>query len=92
MTSVGDSPKWSSSSCVSLTRNLTEVTARIHGLNDVSHPNARRYFSADREAGDVLPCTANPRANTTVVVDQYDDFLELRASNDGLPGNSKLND
>jgi len=57
---------------------------------DVVHPNARRYFDEDREAGYVLLCTAKPRADTTVVVDQYDDFLELRAANDKPPGNSKL--
>ncbi|MFD1686813.1 2Fe-2S iron-sulfur cluster-binding protein [Halobellus litoreus] len=57
---------------------------------DVVHPNARRYFDEDREAGYVLLCTAKPRADTTVVVDQYDDFLELRAANDNPPGNSKL--
>jgi len=58
---------------------------------DVGHPNARRYYDEDREAGYVLLCTAKPRADTTVVVDQYDDFLEFRAANDKPPGNSKRN-
>jgi ferredoxin len=57
---------------------------------DVAHPNARRYFDEDDEAGYILPCTAKPRTDTTVVVDQYDDFLEFRAANDRPPGNSKL--
>jgi ferredoxin len=57
---------------------------------DVAHPNARRYYDEDDEAGYVLPCTAKPRTDTTVVVDQYDDFLEFRAANDRPPGTSKL--
>jgi ferredoxin len=57
---------------------------------DVVHPNARRYYDEDREAGYVLPCTAKPRADTTLVVDQYDAFLEVRAAHDRPPGNSKL--
>jgi len=57
---------------------------------DVVHPNAQRYYDEDREAGYVLPCTAKPRADTTIVVDQYDDFLEFRAANNKPPGNSKL--
>jgi ferredoxin len=59
---------------------------------DVVHPNARRYYDEDREAGYVLPCTAKPRTDVTVVVDQYEDFLEFRAANDRPPGNSKLNE
>jgi len=59
---------------------------------DVVHPNARRYYDEDREAGYVLSCTAKPRADSTLVVDQYDDFLEFRAANDKPPGNSKLSD
>jgi ferredoxin len=59
---------------------------------DVAHPNARRYYEKDDEAGYVLACTAKPRADTTVVVDQYDDFLEFRAANGRPPGNSKLNE
>ncbi len=57
----------------------------------VVHPNARRYYDEDREAGYVLLCTALPRADTTLVVNQYDDFLEFRAANDKPPGSSKLN-
>ena len=57
----------------------------------VVHPNARRYYDEDREAGYVLLCTALPRADTTLVVGQYDDFLEFRAANDKPPGSSKLN-
>jgi len=57
---------------------------------DVAHLNARRYYDEDREAGYILPCTAKPRTDTIVVVDQYDDFLEFRATNDRPPGNSKL--
>lgn len=57
---------------------------------DVAHPNARRYYNEDREAGYVLPCAAKPRTDLTVVVDQYDDFLKFRAGNDRPPGNSKL--
>lgn len=56
----------------------------------VVHPNARRYYDEDREAGYVLLCTALPRADTTLVIDQYDDFLEFRAANDKPPGSSKL--
>lgn len=56
----------------------------------VVHPNARRYYDEDREAGYVLLCTAKPRDDTTLVVDQYDDFLEFRAANDKPPGSSKL--
>jgi len=58
---------------------------------DVVHPNARRYYDEDDEAGYILPCTAKPRTDTTIVVDQHDDFLEFRAANDRPPGNSKLN-
>ena len=47
-------------------------------------PNAPRYYDEDREAGYVLLCTAKPRANTTLIVDQYDDFLAFRAANDRL--------
>lgn len=57
---------------------------------DVAHPNARRYYDEDREAGYVLCCTAKPRADSTLLVDQYDDFLEFRAANNKPPGNSKL--
>ncbi|MDL0128799.1 2Fe-2S iron-sulfur cluster binding domain-containing protein [Halobacterium salinarum] len=57
---------------------------------DVVHPNARRYYDEDREAGYVLACTAKPRADTTLVVDQYDDFLAFRAAHDNPPGNAKL--
>jgi len=68
----------------------TTCAARLTD-GEVVHPNARRYYDADREAGYVLLCTAKPRADTTIVVDQYDDFLEFRAANDKPPGNSKLN-
>jgi len=57
---------------------------------DLAHPNARRYYDEDREAGFVLPCTAKPRADTTLIVDQYDDFLEFRADHGRPPGSSKL--
>ncbi|WP_256403363.1 2Fe-2S iron-sulfur cluster-binding protein [Halorubrum salinum] len=57
---------------------------------DVAHPNARRYYDEDREAGFVLPCTAKPRADTTLIVGQYDDFLEFRADHGRPPGSSKL--
>jgi ferredoxin len=57
---------------------------------DVVHPNARRYYDEDSEAGFVLTCTAKPRADSTLVVDQYDEFLEVRAAHDRPPGNSKL--
>ncbi len=67
----------------------TTCVARLRDGN-VVHPNARRYYDEDREAGYVLLCTAKPRADTTLVVDQYDDFLEFRAANDKPPGNSKL--
>ena len=66
----------------------TTCAARLTD-GDVAHPNARRYYDEDREAGYVLLCTAKPRADTTVVVDQYDDFLAFRAANDKPPGNSK---
>jgi ferredoxin len=66
----------------------TTCVARLTD-GDVAHPNARRYYDEDREAGYVLLCTAKPRADTTVVVDQYDDFLGFRAANDKPPGNSK---
>ena len=56
---------------------------------EVVHPNARRYYDEDREAGFVLPCTAKPRADTTIVVGQYDEFLDFRAAHDRPPGNSK---
>jgi ferredoxin len=56
----------------------------------VIHPNARRYYDADRDAGFVLTCTAKPRADTTLVVGQYDEFLEFRAAHDRPPGTSKL--
>lgn len=56
---------------------------------DVDHPNARRYYDEDREAGYVLTCTARPRSDVTLVADQYDDFLEFRASNGKPPGSSK---
>ena len=56
---------------------------------DVVHPNARRYYDEDREAGFVLPCTAKPLADTTLVVGQYDEFLDFRAAHDRPPGNSK---
>jgi len=59
---------------------------------DVVHPNARRYDTEDREAGYVLICTAKPRADSTLVVEQYDEFLEFRAANNKPPGNSKLSD
>lgn len=59
---------------------------------EVIHPNARRYYNEDREAGYILSCTAKPRADSTLVVDQYDDFLEFRAANDKPPGNSKLSE
>jgi ferredoxin len=58
---------------------------------DVDHPNARRYYDEDREAGYVLACTSKPRADSTLLVDQYDEFLEFRAANNKPPGNSKLN-
>lgn len=67
----------------------TTCVARLVDGN-VIHPNARRYYHEDYEAGYVLLCTAKPRADTTLVVDQYDDFLEFRAANDKPPGNSKL--
>jgi len=55
----------------------------------VVHPNARRYYDEDREAGFVLPCTAKPRADTTIVVGRDDEFLDFRAAHDRPPGNSK---
>jgi ferredoxin len=66
----------------------TTCAARIVD-GEVAHPNAKRYDDQDREAGYVLPCTATPRADTTLVVDQYDAFLEFRAANDRPPGNAK---
>ena len=57
---------------------------------DVIHLNARRYYDEDRDADFILPCTAKPRAETTIVIDQYDAFLEFRAAHDRPPGNSKL--
>lgn len=68
----------------------TACAARLRN-GEVVHPHARRYYEEDREAGYVLLCTAKPRADTTLVIDQYDDFLEFRAANDKPPGNSKLN-
>lgn len=70
---------------------FTTCAARLVD-GDVAHPNARRYYDEDDQAGYVLPCTAKPRTDAKVVVDQYDDFLEFRAANDRPPGNSKLND
>ena len=35
---------------------------------DVVHPNARRYYNEDDEAGHILSCTAKPRTDTTVIV------------------------
>ena len=67
----------------------TTCAARLAD-GDVDHTNARRYYDEDSAAGYVLPCTAKPRTDSTVVVDQYDDFLEFRAANDRPPGNSKL--
>lgn len=66
----------------------TTCAARLDD-GDVAHPNARRYYDEDREAGYVLPCTAKPRADTTLIVDQYDDFLDFRAANGKPPGRSK---
>lgn len=57
---------------------------------DVVHPNARRYYDEDRMANFVLLCTAQPRADTTLVVCQYHDLLEFRARHDRPPGRSKL--
>ncbi|QCC48469.1 2Fe-2S iron-sulfur cluster-binding protein [Halobellus limi] len=57
---------------------------------DVVHPDARRYYDGDREADFVLTCTAKPRADTTVVVDRYDDLLEHRAERGKPPGSAKI--
>jgi ferredoxin len=56
----------------------------------VEHPTARRYFQEDHDAGYILPCTAVPRSDATIVVDQYDEFLQFRAENDKPPGSSKI--
>ena len=32
----------------------------------VDHPHARRYYAQDAEAGFVLPCTAEPRADCVI--------------------------
>ena len=68
--------------CITCAARLEE------GEVDVS--DAKRYYDSDRDAGYVLTCVAKPRSDVTLVVDQYDELLRVRANNDQPPGRSKL--
>lgn len=44
----------------------------------VEHPHARRYFPQDAQAGFVLPCTAEPRADCVIQTHQKEQMKANR--------------
>jgi ferredoxin len=54
----------------------------LHG--EVDQSSSLRYFPEDREAGFVLPCTARPRSDLTIVTYQKEAMRAFRVAH-GLP-------
>ncbi|MGH9534442.1 MAG: 2Fe-2S iron-sulfur cluster-binding protein [Terriglobales bacterium] len=58
--------------------------ARLEGPGEVDQSAARRYFEEDRQAGFILPCTAQPRSALRMKTHQQEGMRQHRQAL-GLP-------